>query len=228
MALVPLSIASETVSPFFPCARLMSRDGIAFSCMEVKCRQEKLPRGMRSCQCGPPPAAAAGPPRYPPSGGRGRPHRHVHALTLRVHGWYIQLNGGVAKLVIALACQAGGRGFKSRRSRSFFHRKYRASSAMLRPARVSAGRGISSKNRTLRAVAQLVARSVRDRKAAGSNPASPLQIRHQGKAHSAAPHGAVREGARERKRTGHPDCCAGLLVCGRVCIFRTMTGGHRK
>ena len=45
-----------------------------------------------------------------------------HALTLHAYGWYIQLNGGVAKLVIALACQAGGRGFKSRRSRSFFPR----------------------------------------------------------------------------------------------------------
>ena len=33
---------------------------------------------------------------------------------------YIHDYGGVAKLVIALACQAGGRGFKSRRSRSFF------------------------------------------------------------------------------------------------------------
>ncbi len=62
-------------------------------------------------------------------------------------------NGGVAKLVIALACQAGGRGFKSRRSRSFF----------LRAMQV----------RAQRAVAQLVARSVRDRKVAGSNPVSP-------------------------------------------------------
>src|SRR5271157_5121881 len=35
-------------------------------------------------------------------------------------GCYIHGHGGVAKLVIALACQAGGRGFKSRRSRSFF------------------------------------------------------------------------------------------------------------
>ena len=60
--------------------------------------------------------------RLPPSGATQIPHR-VHALTLRAQGCYIQLNGGVAKLVIALACQAGGRGFKSRRSRSFFHRK---------------------------------------------------------------------------------------------------------
>ena len=38
--------------------------------------------------------------------------------TTRPH-CYIHRHGGVAKLVIALACQAGGRGFKSRRSRSF-------------------------------------------------------------------------------------------------------------
>jgi hypothetical protein len=40
-------------------------------------------------------------------------------LTLRTCAAKVRINGGVAKLVIALACQAGGRGFKSRRSRSF-------------------------------------------------------------------------------------------------------------
>jgi hypothetical protein len=40
-------------------------------------------------------------------------------LTLCALAATVTINGGVAKLVIALACQAGGRGFKSRRSRSF-------------------------------------------------------------------------------------------------------------
>ncbi len=61
--------------------------------------------------------------------------------------------GGVAKLVIAPACQAGGRGFKSRRSRMY-------------PA----------KGFFFRAVAQGLARSVRDREVGGSNPPSPKYL----------------------------------------------------
>ena len=43
----------------------------------------------------------------------------TNLLTSARRHCYIHGHGGVAKLVIALACQAGGRGFKSRRSRSF-------------------------------------------------------------------------------------------------------------
>ena len=82
------------------------------------------------------------------------------ALTLSGAGGTFLANGGVAKLVIALACQAGGRGFKSRRSRIRFHH-----------AAVPAGTAVF-----VRAVAQMVARSVRDRKAGGSNPPSPTPL----------------------------------------------------
>ena len=54
----------------------------------------------------------------PGDGGHPPPSRG--ALTLSGPGGTFLTNGGVAKLVIALACQAGGRGFKSRRSRSFY------------------------------------------------------------------------------------------------------------
>ena len=92
--------------------------------------------------------------------------RNAPPLDSRWLGCYIHRHGGVAKLVIALACQAGGRGFKSRRSRSFFGRCRGAPS----PGRTHGGI-----NRDFqRAVAQLVARSVRDRKAGGSNPPSPI------------------------------------------------------
>ena len=63
------------------------------------------------------------------------------------------LHAGVAKLVIALACHAGDHGFEPRHSRiklpileAFFY---------------------------LRAIAQLVARDVRDVEVAGSNPVCP-------------------------------------------------------
>ena len=45
--------------------------------------------------------------------------RGASALDTALPHCYIHRHGGVAKLVIALACQAGGRGFKSRRSRHF-------------------------------------------------------------------------------------------------------------
>jgi hypothetical protein len=68
-------------------------------------------------------------------------------------------NGGVAKLVIAPACQAGDRGFKSRRSRYFF-----CSASFERK---------SCYTHHTRAVAQRLARLVRDQEAGGSNPPSP-------------------------------------------------------
>ena len=63
--------------------------------------------------------------------------------------------GGVAKVVIAPACQAGGRGFKSRRSRS----------------------SISKPRMSLRAVAQWLARSVRDREVGSSSLPSPTVLK---------------------------------------------------
>jgi hypothetical protein len=96
-------------------------------------------------------------------------------------GRYIHGHGGVAKLVIALACQAGGRGFKSRRSRSFFSGQRIGVPCTAAPQQVHLWhrRGCirSGINRgSQRAVAQLVARSVRDRKAGGSNPPSPTHV----------------------------------------------------
>jgi hypothetical protein len=54
------------------------------------------------------------------SGRRGVVRGGPSALDTAARHRYIHGHGGVAKLVIALACQAGGRGFKSRRSRYFF------------------------------------------------------------------------------------------------------------
>ena len=67
------------------------------------------------------------------------------------------MHGGVAKLVIAPACQAGDRGFNPRRSR------YRYSGQLC--------------HGTQRVVAQGLARSVRDREVGGSNPPNPRYFR---------------------------------------------------
>ena len=66
--------------------------------------------------------------------------------------YYSKHHAGVAKLVIALACHAGDHGFEPRHSRLTFQHDGRF---------------------FYRAIAQLVARDVRDVEVAGSNPVCP-------------------------------------------------------